>query len=163
MISSIVIPDANNSKRLSTGYRSPRTVGLQWQIEGSSVIRSSLDTAVALVRACGEPNVGVCLDVFHYYTGPSKPEDLELLDSANLAHVQVCDVAGVARELAADGDRIFPGEGDFRLGPIVEQLRRIGYDGWVSLELFNPVLWQAKAHQVAALGMQALRRLLGGA
>ena len=48
MISSIVIPDANNSNRLSTGYRSPRTAGLPCQIEGSSVIRSSLDTAVSL-------------------------------------------------------------------------------------------------------------------
>ena len=138
-------------------------VRLALEFRGRSTFCSSLDTALALVRACGEPNVGVCLDVFHYYTGPSKSEDLELLDSANLAHVQVCDVAGVARELASDGDRIFPGEGDFRLGPIVERLRAIGYDGWVSLELFNPVLWQAKTHQVAELGMQSMRRLLGGA
>jgi sugar phosphate isomerase/epimerase len=151
------------SLRESAKWAQAFGVRLALEFRGRSTFCSSLDTAVALVRACGEPNVGVCLDVFHYYTGPSKPEDLELLDSANLAHVQVCDVAGVARELAADGDRIFPGEGDFRLGPIVERLRAIGYEGWVSLELFNPVLWQAKAHQVAALGMQALRRLLGGA
>jgi 4-hydroxyphenylpyruvate dioxygenase len=130
------------------------------EFRGRSTFCSCLSTAAALVRACGEPNVGVCLDVFHYYTGPSKFEDLGLLDRTNLFHVQVCDVAGVPRELATDGDRIMPGEGDFMLGPIVERLRAIGYDGWVSLELFNPVLWQAKAHQVAQLGMQALERLL---
>ena len=33
-------------------------------------------------RQCGEPNVGVNLDVFHYYTGPSKFEDLGLLTPA---------------------------------------------------------------------------------
>src|SRR5690606_30996982 len=107
-----------------------------------------LDTALDLVARCGEPNVGVNLDVFHYYTGPSKPEDLERLTPTNLAHVQVCDLAGVPRELATDADRILPGEGDFRFAPIVEHLRRIGYDGWVSLELMNPVLWQVSAAQV---------------
>jgi 4-hydroxyphenylpyruvate dioxygenase len=74
--------------------------------------------------------------------------------------VQVCDVAGVPRELASDADRVLPGDGDFLLGPVVRQLRAIGYDGWVSLELMNPTLWQTKASQVAELGMMALRRLL---
>ncbi len=138
-------------------------VRLALEFRGRSTFCASLDTALALVRACGEANVGVCLDVFHYYTGPSKFDDLALLTPANLAHVQVCDLAGVARELATDADRIFPGEGDFHLGPIVEQLRTLGYDGWVSLELFNPTLWQARASQVAELGLESVRRLLGTA
>jgi 4-hydroxyphenylpyruvate dioxygenase len=121
---------------------------------------ASLDTALALVGACGEANLGVALDVFHYYTGPSKAEDLEHLSAANLAFVQVCDLAGVPRELATDADRIFPGEGDFRLGPIIARLRQVGYDGWVSLELMNPNVWQAKPAHVAELGVGALQRLL---
>src|SRR6202011_1400970 len=93
-------------------------VRLALEFRHAATFCSSLDTAAALVAQCGEPNVGVCLDVFHYYTGPSKFEDLGLLTRDNLAFVQVCDVAGVPRELAADADRIFPGEGDFALGPI---------------------------------------------
>jgi 4-hydroxyphenylpyruvate dioxygenase len=138
-------------------------VRLALEFRGAAPFCSSLDTALALVAQCGEPNLGVNLDVFHYYTGPSKFEDLALLTPANLAFVQVCDLAGVPRELAGDADRVFPGEGDFRLGPIVEQLRHIGYDGWVSLEVMNPTLWQVKAAQVAQLGLQALQRLLGQA
>jgi sugar phosphate isomerase/epimerase len=102
----------------------------------------------------------VALDVFHYYTGPSKFEDLGLLTRQNLAFVQVSDLAGVPRELATDADRILPGEGDFRLGPIMAQLRAVGYDGWVSLELLNPTLWLVKLSQVAELGYGALQRLL---
>jgi sugar phosphate isomerase/epimerase len=135
-------------------------VRLALEFRGRAAFCASLDTAVALVAQCGEPNVGVNLDAFHYYTGPSKFDDLALLTPANLAFVQVCDVAGVPRELATDADRIFPGEGDFRLGPLIGQLRAAGYDGWVSLELFNPTLWQAKASQVAELGFGSLRRLL---
>jgi sugar phosphate isomerase/epimerase len=121
---------------------------------------ASLDTALALVSSCEESNLGVNLDVFHYYTGPSKFEDLGLLTPQNLAFVQISDLAGIPRELAADSDRILPGEGDFRLLPIIRQLRAIGYDGWVSLELLNPVLWQAKVAQVAELGFGAVKRLL---
>jgi sugar phosphate isomerase/epimerase len=135
-------------------------VRLALEFRGGSGFCSSLDTALGLVAACGEANVGVNLDVFHYYTGPSKFDDLALLRPANLAFVQVCDVCGVPRELAADADRILPGEGDFHLTPIIDQLRHIGYDGWVSLELFNPILWQLKNSQVAELGLSALQRLL---
>ena len=135
-------------------------VRLALEFRGSASFCASLDTAVALVAQCGEPNVGVNLDVFHYYTGPSKFEDLGLLTPANLAFVQLSDLLGVPRELATDADRILPGEGDFQLGPILQQLRAVGYDGWVSLELLNPTLWQMKVTQVAELGWQALRRLL---
>jgi sugar phosphate isomerase/epimerase len=136
-------------------------VRLGLEFRGSARFCSSLDTALALIGQCGEPNLGVNLDVFHYYTGPSKFEDLRLLTPVNLAFVQLSDLAGVPRELATDADRIFPGEGDFQLQPILQQLRSVGYEGWVSLEVLNPVLWQVKASQVAELGLLALQRVLG--
>src|SRR5579875_226067 len=135
-------------------------VRLALEFRSSASFCTSLDTALALIAQCGEPNVGVNLDVFHYYTGPSKFEDLALLSRHNLAFVQLSDVLGMPRELARDADRILPGEGDFRLQPIVEHLRTIGYDGWVSLELFNPTLWQLHPAQVAELGLASLERLL---
>ena len=119
-----------------------------------------LDTALTLVEQCGETNAGVCLDAFHFYKGPSKAEDLDRLTARNLFHVQACDVAGVPREMMTDADRVMPGEGDFRLDPLVRKLKEIGYAGAVSLELMNPVLWSLKATQVSELGLTALRRLL---
>lgn len=133
-------------------------VRLALEFRGSAKFCASLDTALALVAHCAEPNVGVNFDVFHYYTGPSKFEDLEMFTSTNLAFVQLSDLAGIPRELATDADRILPGEGDFRLGPILERFRAIGYNGWVSLELMNPVLWKMKPTQVAELGIASLRR-----
>jgi sugar phosphate isomerase/epimerase len=135
-------------------------VRLALEFRGTDAFCSNLDTALTLVEQCGESNAGVCLDVFHYYKGPSKPEDFARLTAANLFHVQVSDVAGVPRELMTDSDRVMPGEGDFRLEPVVARLKAIGYTGGVSLELLNPVLWQLKATQVVELGMTALQRLL---
>jgi 2-keto-myo-inositol isomerase len=135
-------------------------VRLALEFRGTDAFCSCLDTALTLVEECREPNAGVCLDAFHFYKGPSKSEDLERLTAANLFHVQVCDVAGVPRELMTDSDRVLSGEGDFRLEPFVKCLKKIGYTGGVSLELFNPVLWQMKASQVVEIGMSALSRLL---
>ncbi|MBY0461516.1 MAG: TIM barrel protein, partial [Gemmataceae bacterium] len=136
-------------------------VRLALEFRGGDAFCSCLDTALTLVEQCREPNVGVCLDLFHYYKGPSKPEDLDRLTAANLFHVQVCDVAGVPRELMTDADRVFPGEGDFRPEPVLGRLKEISYAGAVSLELMNPTLWGLKGSQVVELGLTALRRMLG--
>lgn len=138
-------------------------VRLALEFRGRNTFCASLDTALSLVAQCGEANVGINFDVFHYYTGPSKFEDLALLTPATLAHVQLCDIAGVPRELASDSDRILPGEGDFQLALLLDYFRGLGYDGWVSLELMNPTLWQSDATQVAEIGITALRKLLGQA
>jgi 2-keto-myo-inositol isomerase len=137
-------------------------VRLALEFRGADAFCSSLDTSVRLVEACCEPNVGVNLDVFHYYKGPSKFEDFDLLNAGNLAFVQICDLADVPRELATDSDRILPGDGDWPLTRILTKLQEQGYDGWVSLELMNPTLWQMKASQVMELGVAAVRRVLPG-
>lgn len=138
-------------------------IRLALEFQASAAFGNNLQTAAALVKETGSPHLGLCFDVFQYYTGPSKAEDLDYLSSENLFHVQLCDVAGTPREFAADGDRILPGDGDFQLQPILDRLRTIGYDGYVSLELMNPQIWQVPARQFGEIGMTALRRLLGQA
>jgi 2-keto-myo-inositol isomerase len=135
-------------------------IRLALEFRGTDAFCSCLDTALLMVEQCGAANVGVNLDVFHYYKGPSKAEDLEKLNLRNLAFVQFADVAGIPRELATDSDRVMPGEGDFQLKPIVERLNSIGYSGYISLELMNAILWQIKPAQVAELGLAALRRFV---
>ena len=135
-------------------------VELALEFRGTDTFCTSLDTAIALVNQTNEPNVGIALDLFHFHKGPSKTEDLIGLTKANLKHVQVCDVAGVPRELMTDADRIFPGEGDFHSATILNHLKKIDYTGAVSLELMNPMLWKAKVSQVVELGYGAVRRWL---
>jgi sugar phosphate isomerase/epimerase len=136
-------------------------VTLALEFRAKNTFCASLDTALSLVQACGESNVGVNFDVFQYYTGPSKFEDLAHLTLDRLAHVQIADLSGTPRELASDADRILPGDGDFQLAPILDVLRRLGYAGWVSLELMNPILWRANPKQVAEIAFTSLRKILG--
>jgi sugar phosphate isomerase/epimerase len=136
-------------------------VRIALEFQKSSPVCSCLETAVALIHQSGSDNAAVCFDVYHYYTGPSKFEDLAHLSPRNLAWVQLCDVSCTPRELAGDADRILPGDGDFQLGPIIDHLGRIGYDGYASLEVLNPQLWRVAPDRVADLGYHALCRVLG--
>ena len=136
-------------------------VRLALEFQKTSRFCASLDTAIALVAQAGAPNLGVCLDLFHYYTGPSKFEDLGYLSPENLAWVQVSDLSGVPRELAGDADRILPGDGDFILDPILDHLAAIGYAGHLSLEVNNPMLWAVPPERLADAGLRAMTRTLG--
>jgi 2-keto-myo-inositol isomerase len=140
-----------------------RGVRLALEFQSQATFANNLQTAAALVAETAAPNVGLCLDIFHYYMGPSKEEDFAYLTSENLFHVQLSDTSGVAREFAADADRILPGDGDFNLRPLVDRLRAIQYAGCVSVELMNPQIWQIPPRQVAEVAMTAVRKLLGQA
>lgn len=136
---------------------------LALEFQASATFGNNVQTAAALVHEAGSPHLGLCFDVFHYYTGPSKAEDLAYLTRDNLFHVQLCDLTDIPREFASDADRILPGDGDFQLQPILDALGALDYEGFISVELMNPQIWRVPARQFGEIGMTALRRLLGQA
>jgi 2-keto-myo-inositol isomerase len=106
-----------------------------------SRLLGSLPTALQVTRQAAQPNVGLCLDTFHFYAGVSKLEDLDELRPGDVEHVHFHDVPrAVPRELLVDADRIPPGTGVIPLTKVVDALRRIGYAGALSVELFDPVV-----------------------
>ncbi|MCS6878349.1 MAG: sugar phosphate isomerase/epimerase [Geminicoccaceae bacterium] len=50
--------------------------------------------ALALVEACGASNVGVILDLLHFYRAGGRPEDLEAIPSGRLLYAQLADSFG---------------------------------------------------------------------
>lgn len=153
-------------RALASLAQAARTAGeagvrLAFEFQAASTFANNLQTAAAVIADVASPHLGLCLDAFEFYIGPSKTEDLGCLQAGNLFHVQFSDLADTPRELASDADRILPGDGDIPLGPIVARLREIGYEGCVSLELMNPEIWRTGALQVGEIGMTALRRVLG--
>ena len=135
--------------------------GIELALEFRSDSRwlSSLDTAAAIVSQLDHPRIGLCLDLFHYFLGPSKFEDLNAIVVGLLKSVQFSDLIGTPRELARDTDRILPGEGDFELSAIVGRLQKYNYSGIVSVEVPNPHLWPIACDRVADMAHQAISRL----
>lgn len=140
-----------------------RRVRLALEFQSRGTFLTNLETAAGFIQSVNHPAVGLCLDTFHFATGPSKTEDLAWVTAANLFHVQISDVADRPRELATDADRILPGEGDFPLQSLLAHLRQIQYTGCVSLELLNPQFWQIPPQSLGEIGMTSLRIALGQA
>ena len=151
------IASLQQAAELAAGYRV--RVALEFQARAAFI--NNLQTAVAVVEDVGKANLGICLDAFHFYTGPSKYSDLQLLTNENLFHVQLSDLADVPREFATDSDRILPGEGDFDVAALIEQLRAVDYQGTIAIEVMNPRIWQIPPLQFGEIGTTALRMLLG--
>ena len=137
-------------------------VRIALEFQRQAAFGNNLQTAVMMVAEADHSHVGLCLDTFHFFNGPSRLSDLGYLNADNLFHVQLCDAAGVPRELATDSDRILPGDGDWPLVPVIEHLRSINYQGCASVELLNPQIWQVPALQFGEIATSALRRLIEG-
>ncbi|MCS7166075.1 MAG: sugar phosphate isomerase/epimerase [Gemmatales bacterium] len=135
-------------------------VRLALEMQGRAAWCASLDTLTQFVAACAEPNVGINFDIFHYYIGPSKPEDLAWLSPENLFFVELSDLAGIPRELARDSHRILPGDGAFDFRPVLTRLQQIGYAGYVAVEAPNPDFWAMPTYRVAEAALASLQRIL---
>jgi sugar phosphate isomerase/epimerase len=123
------------------GQASKYGVRIALEFIAGSRLLGSLPTALQVIRQAAQPNVGLCLDTFHFYAGVSKLEDLDELRPGEVEHVHFHDVPrAVPRELLVDADRIPPGMGVIPLTKVVDALRRIDYAGALSVELFDPVV-----------------------
>jgi 2-keto-myo-inositol isomerase len=124
-----------------------------------SRLLGSLPTTLEVIRKAAQPNVGLCLDTFHFYAGVSKLEDLDDLRPGDVEHVHFHDVPRyVPRELLVDADRLPPGTGVIPLAKVVEALRRIGYAGALSVELFDPAVQKSDPAATARTCYAAVTR-----
>ena len=135
-------------------------VRLALESRHDAAVANNLLSLGALIQQAGHPHVGWCLDVFHWFVGPSQTEDFQVVPTDRLFHVQVCDLEAVPREWAQDRHRILPGDGSIPLAPVFDWLERIGYTGAVSVELFHPLFWELPAVQVIEAVRGSLARFL---
>ena len=114
----------------------------------------------------GQGRVGV-IDVFHLALGGSRLDEIDALDGVALPIVHVNDVPRTTLEAATDALRVFPGEGDLPLDAICERLGARGFDGTLSLELFNPEVWKWGVRRISERSFESASavaaRCFGGA
>jgi 2-keto-myo-inositol isomerase len=127
--------------RVAGEVAKPFGVAIMLEFARTSRFAACLPTALKLVREADHPNVRLMMDVFHFWGGVSKFEDLELLRDSELHHLHFEDVpADPPREIQGQPNRVWPGEGVAPLRRIVEMLTRKHYAGAASLEMFNPAI-----------------------
>ncbi|HXH50064.1 MAG TPA: sugar phosphate isomerase/epimerase [Terriglobia bacterium] len=138
---------------LAAGYE----VRIAFEFIALSSLYGSLLSSLQLLREAAQPNAGVCLDTFHFFAGVSKFEDLQELRPGEVEHVHFHDVpASIPREILVDPNRVPPGHGVIPLKQITAALRRIGYQGALSTELFGARYQKGDPFSVAKLCYKAL-------
>jgi sugar phosphate isomerase/epimerase len=129
-----------------------RGFGLTAMIEfaRTSTHLATLRSTLRVIREAAHPAVRPMLDFFHFYSGLSKLEDLDLLEPGELAHVHFQDLLDGPRELIDNDWRLIPGDG---IAPVVPMLRKLAekrYTGPLSVELFRDELVNGDPFEVAA-------------
>lgn len=128
-----------------------RTFNLSLRIEfvRSSTFISTLPTLIRMTRAAAHPNIAPMFDCYHFWSGLSKLEDMDLLRPGEIAHVHFQDVPEMPRELLDTSTRVIPGDGVTPLTRILDKLAQKGYSGPLSVELFLPKFQQGDPFEVA--------------
>jgi 2-keto-myo-inositol isomerase len=120
---------------------------------------NTLAAARRIVDDVGDANVGVVIDVFHFYAGGSRLEDLDGLHADRLFIVHLDDAEPGDPAALGDAHRLWPGDGVIPLRPLLERIERLGYRNAYSLELFRPEYWAMDPLVVARTGLEKMRRL----
>ncbi|MGX5358155.1 bifunctional sugar phosphate isomerase/epimerase/4-hydroxyphenylpyruvate dioxygenase family protein [Kocuria sp. KH4] len=117
--------------------------------------------AQRIVDLADHPHVGTCLDSFHILSRGWDPAPVEAIAAEKIFFVQLADAPLLHMDVLSWSrhHRVFPGEGDFDMVGFLSHLVRAGYNGPVSLEIFNDAFRQADVHRTAVDGLRSLRWL----
>jgi 4-hydroxyphenylpyruvate dioxygenase len=114
-----------------------------------------------IVEMADHPALGTCLDSFHILSRGSDPSAIRDIPADRIFFLQLADAPVMAMDVLqwSRHHRCFPGQGGFDLAGFVEHVLAAGYDGPLSLEVFNDHFRQADPYRIAVDGRRSLLAL----
>jgi 4-hydroxyphenylpyruvate dioxygenase len=111
-----------------------------------------------VVRRADHPAVGLILDSFHILARETDLGALRSIPGDRISFVQIADAPRLSMDYLswARHWRCLPGQGDLDLSSFVDALLATGYDGCLSLEIFNDRFRAGSARSVALDGHRSL-------
>ncbi|MEX0428196.1 bifunctional sugar phosphate isomerase/epimerase/4-hydroxyphenylpyruvate dioxygenase family protein [Nocardioides sp. DS6] len=114
-----------------------------------------------IVERADHPHVGVCLDSFHILSRGHDPAEIEKIPGDRIFFLQLADAPALTMDVLSWSrhHRLFPGEGSFDLPTFLGHVLRAGYDGPLSLEVFNDTFRRTDPARTARQALRSLRWL----
>lgn len=140
-----------------------REVGVKPTFEYIGFFKSVPGLALAhkIAADTGDPDASVILDAFHNWNSGSTMDDLRALPLEMISHYHIDDAhPDKPMGTQMDPDRVMLGDGVIDLATEVAILKEKGYDGTVSLELFNADYWQEDPLDLLKRGMDRMQAVL---
>jgi len=141
-------------------------IGVTPQVEvwGFSRSVNRLGEAALIAIESGHPRACLLADVYHLHKGGSGFVGLKQLSGASMQVFHMNDYPAMpSRAEITDADRVYPGDGVAPLVEMLRDLRRVGFRGVLSLELFNRTYWRQDALTVARTGLEKMRAVVQAA
>lgn len=141
-----------------------RACGVMPQLEfwGSSKVLWHLGQVLMIAAAADDPDARILPDVYHMFRGGSGYNALKMLKGDLIEVFHMNDFpANKAREEQGDADRVYPGDGNAPMNQILTDLKNMGGEKVLSLELFNRTYWKEDPLQVAKTGLSKMKSLIG--
>lgn len=133
----------------------------QLEVWGFSRTLSRLGECTHVALDCGHARACVLADVYHLHKGGSSFATAGLLSGQALQVFHMNDYpARPPRAEITDAHRVYPGDGTAPLVDLLRDLRRAGFRGVLSLELFNREYWKQDALRVARTGLEKMRAVV---
>ncbi len=109
------------------------------------------------------PNVGLLVDAFHIHASGTSYDHLAQIPKERIVLCHVNDCPKVTIDQIKDGERLLPGDGAIDLKAFFAALRKTGYEGAMSLEVFNAELKAMDPLEAAKKAWGATQRVLASA
>lgn len=110
-----------------------------------------------LVRRADQPALGLILDTFHLLVRGSPTAPIRAVPPEKIVLVQTADAPSIAMDplFWSRHYRCFPGQGELDVESVLRELLAIGWDGWLSHEIFSDDFRSTSARQAATDGMRS--------
>jgi sugar phosphate isomerase/epimerase len=144
-------------------FEAGEKIGVTPMVElwGFSKTLSRLSEALMVAVESDRPNACVLADIYHLYKGGSGFTGLRLVGAPALPVIHVNDYPPTPpRAEITDAFRVYPGDGVAPLKEVFRDLRALGFNGFLSLELFNHEYWKHDALLVARTGLEKLKAVV---
>ncbi|QJY48915.1 bifunctional sugar phosphate isomerase/epimerase/4-hydroxyphenylpyruvate dioxygenase family protein [Pseudonocardia broussonetiae] len=114
-----------------------------------------------VVRRADHPALGLCVDSFHILSRGSDPAGIRDIPADKLFFLQLADAPMLDMDVLqwSRHHRLFPGQGTFDLPAFLGHVLSAGYDGPLSLEVFNDVFRQSDPRRTAVDARRSLLAL----
>ncbi len=111
-----------------------------------------------IVRRAEHPNIGLILDSFHTLSRKIDVGSIRSIPKDKIFIVQMADAPLIEMDLLywSRHFRNMPGEGDLPVREFTEAVAATGYDGYLSLEIFNDQFRGGSPRTIAADGYRSL-------
>lgn len=115
-----------------------------------------------IVRRADHPNVGLILDSFHTLARRTDVDTIRSIPKDKIFFVQLADAPAIEMDLLywSRHYRNMPGEGDLPVSDFMRAVAATGYDGYLSLEIFNDQFRGGSPRRISVDGHRSLIGLM---